>query len=65
MANRSQKSSGAGVFKGTHVPLKALFENLEDGAPAPLRRFQADRVLLPVRAALPPSLRLIRKRPLP
>jgi uncharacterized protein (DUF433 family) len=24
--------SGAWVFKGTRVPVKALFENLEDGA---------------------------------
>src|SRR3954471_22222754 len=27
-----QKVSGAWVFKGTRVPVKALFENLEDGA---------------------------------
>jgi uncharacterized protein (DUF433 family) len=26
------KVSGALVFKGTRVPVKALFENLEDGA---------------------------------
>jgi uncharacterized protein (DUF433 family) len=26
------KVSGAWVFKGTRVPAKALFENLEDGA---------------------------------
>lgn len=26
------KVSGAWVFKGTRVPVKALFENLEDGA---------------------------------
>ena len=26
------KVSGAGVFKDTRVPVKALFENLEDGA---------------------------------
>jgi len=26
------KVSGACVFKGTRVPVKALFENLEDGA---------------------------------
>jgi uncharacterized protein (DUF433 family) len=24
--------SGAWVFRGTHVPISALFENLEDGA---------------------------------
>jgi uncharacterized protein (DUF433 family) len=27
-----QKVSGAWVFKGTRVPVKALFVNLEDGA---------------------------------
>jgi uncharacterized protein (DUF433 family) len=27
-----QKVSGAWVFRGTRVPIKALFENLEDGA---------------------------------
>lgn len=27
--------SGAWVFRGTRVPLAALFENLEDGATAP------------------------------
>jgi uncharacterized protein (DUF433 family) len=27
------KVSGAWVFRGTRVPVKALFENLEDGAP--------------------------------
>ena len=26
------KLSGAWVFKGTRVPVKALFENIEDGA---------------------------------
>ena len=26
------KLNGAWVFKGTRVPVKALFENLEDGA---------------------------------
>jgi uncharacterized protein (DUF433 family) len=26
------KVSGAWVFKGTRVPVKALFENIEDGA---------------------------------
>ena len=26
------KVSGAWVFKGTRVPVRALFENLEDGA---------------------------------
>lgn len=26
------KVSGAWVFKGTRIPVKALFENLEDGA---------------------------------
>lgn len=28
----TEKVSGAWVFKGTRVPVKALFENLEDGA---------------------------------
>ena len=28
----SQKVSGAWVFRGTRVPVSALFENLEDGA---------------------------------
>ena len=28
-----QRVSGAWVFKGTRVPIAALFENLEDGAP--------------------------------
>ena len=28
----SGKVSGAWVFRGTRVPVKALFENLEDGA---------------------------------
>lgn len=41
MLNRSQcsavekapgKLSGAWLFRGTRVPVKALFENLEDGA---------------------------------
>lgn len=27
-----ERVSGAWVFKGTRVPVKALFENLEDGA---------------------------------
>jgi uncharacterized protein (DUF433 family) len=27
-----EKVSGAWVFKGTRVPVRALFENLEDGA---------------------------------
>ena len=27
-----QKVSGAWVFRGTRVPVSALFENLEDGA---------------------------------
>ena len=27
-----EKLSGAWVFKGTRVPVKALFENVEDGA---------------------------------
>lgn len=27
-----QKVSGAWVFKGTRVPVRSLFENLEDGA---------------------------------
>ena len=27
-----QKVSGAWVFRGTRVPVRALFENLEDGA---------------------------------
>jgi uncharacterized protein (DUF433 family) len=28
----AQKLSGAWVFRGTRVPVSALFENLEDGA---------------------------------
>ena len=28
----SQRVSGAWVFRGTRVPVSALFENLEDGA---------------------------------
>jgi uncharacterized protein (DUF433 family) len=28
----SDKLSGAWIFRGTRVPVKALFENLEDGA---------------------------------
>jgi uncharacterized protein (DUF433 family) len=28
----TEKVSGAWLFKGTRVPVKALFENLEDGA---------------------------------
>ncbi len=28
----SEVVSGAWVFKGTRIPVKALFENLEDGA---------------------------------
>ncbi len=28
----SEKVSGEWVFKGTRVPVRALFENLEDGA---------------------------------
>jgi uncharacterized protein (DUF433 family) len=27
-----ERASGAWLFKGTRVPVKALFENLEDGA---------------------------------
>ena len=27
-----EKASGAGVFRGTRVPVSALFENLRDGA---------------------------------
>lgn len=45
--------SGAWVFKGTRVPVKALFENLEDGARLDdflawfpgVRRDQAEAVL--------------------
>ena len=47
------KVSGAWVFKGTRVPVKALFENLEDGARVDdflawfpgVRRDQAEAVL--------------------
>ena len=28
----AQKVSGAWVFKGSRIPVRALFENLEDGA---------------------------------
>ena len=31
--NDPQRISGAWVFSGTRVPVCALFENLEDGAP--------------------------------
>lgn len=27
-----ERASGAWVFRGTRIPVKALFENLEDGA---------------------------------
>jgi uncharacterized protein (DUF433 family) len=30
--HNARKVSGAWVFRGTRVPIKALFENLEDGA---------------------------------
>ena len=30
----ADKMSGAWVFRGTRVPVKSLFENLEDGASA-------------------------------
>jgi uncharacterized protein (DUF433 family) len=29
---RPEKVSGAWVFKGTRVPVRALFDNIEDGA---------------------------------
>ncbi len=32
MERSPEKVSGAWVFSGTRVPVKALFENLEDGA---------------------------------
>ena len=32
MERDPQKLSGAWVFRGTRVPVSALFENLEDGA---------------------------------
>lgn len=32
MERASEKMSGAWVFRGTRVPVKALFENLEGGA---------------------------------
>jgi uncharacterized protein (DUF433 family) len=28
-----QRASGSWVFRGTRIPVAALFENLEDGAP--------------------------------
>ncbi len=31
--NDPERVSGAWVFRGTRVPVSALFENLEDGAP--------------------------------
>ena len=31
--NDPQRMSGAWVFRGTRVPVSALFENLKDGAP--------------------------------
>ena len=30
-----EKLNGAWVFRGSRVPVSALFENLEDGAPIP------------------------------
>jgi uncharacterized protein (DUF433 family) len=30
--NHADRVSGAWLFRGTRVPVKALFENLEDGA---------------------------------
>jgi len=30
---KTERVSGAWVFRGTRVPVSALFENLEDGAP--------------------------------
>jgi uncharacterized protein (DUF433 family) len=32
MERDPQRVSGAWVFRGTRVPVRALFENLEDGA---------------------------------
>ncbi|MEI9895441.1 MAG: DUF433 domain-containing protein [Chthoniobacter sp.] len=32
MERSPEKVSGAWLFRGTRVPVKALFENLEDGA---------------------------------
>ncbi len=37
--------SGAWVFRGTRVPVKALFENLESGARLGVVREQAEAVL--------------------
>lgn len=31
-SNSSDRRSGAWIFRGTRVPVKALFENLESGA---------------------------------
>ncbi|MGH8654014.1 MAG: DUF433 domain-containing protein [Gammaproteobacteria bacterium] len=41
-----QRVSGAWVFRGTRVPVAALFENLEDGAQVPSSRsgFPASRL---------------------
>ena len=32
MERSPQRVSGAWLFKGTRIPVRALFENLEDGA---------------------------------
>jgi len=56
------KVSGAWVFRGTRVPVKALFENLEDGATVDqflewfpgVARQQVDAVLAFAAASLEP-----------
>lgn len=54
------KVSGEWLFKGTRVPVKALFENLEDGAPvdhflawfAGVKREQVELVLRHIERSL-------------
>lgn len=56
------KVSGACVFRGTRVPVKALFENLEDGATVEeflewfpgVERRQVEAVLIFAAASLEP-----------
>ena len=55
-----ERVSGAWVFKGTRVPVRALFENLEDGASIDdfqewfpgVRRSQIETVLRQAEASL-------------
>lgn len=55
-----QRVSGAWIFRGTRVPVRALFENLEDGATVDdflewfpgVQRSQVDAVLKHMEASL-------------